>query len=343
MEILRMPRAMENRGITGWPKIVLVGKNEPAPTNGLPFIRATKQDFVLTFRVMVPLLIENHPQFNWEEVFYELTGRKYKPVQIYQDWSDKRDDDGIGSSYWGAGGESEVSLLELAADTGSQVDLNMLLDMKMIPAFFSDIAEAISVNVTNNFAWEDGYNKKLGICSGYMTEAQRKKSLVILDVSSSIPEAVTAGMMTLIQTITEVTHADLIITGSQSHFYANDEVRVMDIHAEHKKAGRSNEGRMFRKILAENDMNYEVVIAFGDSDHPGNWDLGYGSNTPVCEPGTGLDIKKLYSFFVNEYDRYGNSARHIAGYGRWVKEACPGVEVITNTSWTKLFNRSRRY
>lgn len=329
MEILKMPRAMANRGIKGWPKILVLGKNEPVPTDGIPFIRATRQDYALTFRLMVPILMKSNPEFDWAEVYEELTGRKYKPAYIYRQNANASSSDNVCTGT--TAGEETTTLYELAADMASHVDLNMLLEMKMIPAFYEDVAEAIKVNITNSFEWTDGYNKKTGLCSGYLTEQSRKKSLVILDISSSIPEGLSAGMMTLIQTITEVTHADLILTGGTSYFYTNEEVRTMDIHAERKRIPRSNERDMFKKILEDHDMNYDVVIAFGDSDYPGEIKLEQKIQT-----------RKFFSFFVAENDRYGRSYTTLSGYGRWVKENNPDVEIIHNYKWAKVFANGKR-
>lgn len=326
MEILRMPKAMENRGITGWPKIMLVGKGETPPL-GIPFIRATRQDYALTFRLLVPLLIKEHPNFDWYEIYHELTGRKFQKQEVLY----TKGDGTVDNANPGTADEDayeETSLEELASDVCSHVDLNMLLQMKMIPAFFEDVAEAIKVNVTNNYAWTDGYNKKTGMCTGYLTEMPRKKSLVILDISYSIPDGLSAGMMTLIQTITEVTHADLILTAGKSYFYTNDEVRSFDPKKERERVPRGNETEMFYDILRSHDMDYEVVITFGDSDHP--------KQSQCPDLGT-LHTKKWYSFFIGKLDRYGNSYRDGCGYGRWVKAFAPDVEVVHNTDWARVF------
>jgi hypothetical protein len=320
-----MPRALRNKGITGWPKIVLLGRNEPVPAIGVPYLRASKQDYALTFRLMVPLLEQSNPQFNWKRIYYELTGRKYKPAELFYR-TNSEVDNSTGSSYYNSIERTEeTTLAELASDTASALDLNTLMELKMLPTFMSNIAEAIKVNVTNNFAWQDGYNKKTKLCTGSLVEQPRKKSLVILDISWSIPEAVSAGMMTLIQTITDITHADLILTGAKSYFYTNDEVKAMDIHAERKRIPRNNESEMFREILKTHDMNYENVIVFGDSDNPGSIEVNAS------------DVKKFYSFFVGKRDRYNRSYTSCAGYGRWIIDNNPNAQVIHNTNWAKLF------
>lgn len=326
MELLRPPKAMLKRGLTDWPKIVLVGENEQPPL-GMPYIRATKQDYVLTFRVLLPTLEEKYPYINWNEVFYGMTGRKYRPIKI--DYTPPKLDQGNNTYYdaqpWLV---EEKTLEELSRDVGSHVDMDILLEMQMIPKLFGDLAEVVKVNVTNEYRWIDGFNKKLGICSGHLQPQARKRSLVILDISRSIPDGLCTGMLTLIKTITDITHADLIITGAISKFYTNDEVRRMDIRKERHEIGRSNESEMFRKILDTHNMDYATVISFGDSDNPGPIVL----NQPI-------HTEQLYDFFVGFSDTYGCNYKYGTGYARWVTTNSKNVKVVRNHEWAKLFKR----
>ena len=249
-------------------------------------------------------------------------------------------EDNQGHSYYESSyGTIEVSIEQLAGEDATYVDLDMLATLKMLPVFMTDIREAITVNVTNNFAWTDGYDKKRGICSGYMTEAPRAKQLVILDISGSIPDGVSAGMLTLIKTITDITHADLIITSGRSEFYTNEQVRHLDIRDIRRRFDYGNESAMFREILATHDMDYDVVITFGDSDNPGH----FGGNGLPIELKQTIHTKKWYSFFCMEHDTYGNHWKHGCGYGRWVKENCPTVDVIHNTDWARFFTGGSRW
>jgi hypothetical protein len=326
MELIQLPKPMLNRGFKGWPEVYRISKNEESPPVGISYVIAEKTDFALVFRIMVPLLMKQHPYFNWAEVYKSLTGNKYQEQRVYRRGMGY---DGEGHTYGESSiGVETVTLEELASDNATYVDVNMLSDLKMIPAFMTDIREAIKVNVTDSFMWQDGYNKKTGLCSGYLTEQPRARSLVILDISYSIPDGVSAGMMTLIKTISDVTHADLILTGGRSYFYTVDDVRRMDIHRERARIPRANESTMFNEILMSRDMDYENVITFGDSDRPLPIVLDQSINT-----------KRWYSFYCMEYDQYGRSAKEGCGYGRWVKKANPHVQFISNTEWAKFFTR----
>jgi hypothetical protein len=227
-----------------------------------------------------------------------------------------------------------VTLTQQAADNATYVDLDMLTELSMIPAFMTDIREAITVNVTNSYAWQDGFNKKVGICSGSLVEQPRARSLIILDISGSIPDGVSAGMLTLIKTMSNVTHADVIITGGTSYFYSTEEVRTLDIDEVRRKINRNNEAEMFYEILGSHDMDYENIITFGDSDHPGQYNHG----RTVLDFTQKITTKRWYSFYCMAHDTYGNDHTYGCGYGRWIKEAQPLVDIIHNTEWAKFFN-----
>lgn len=327
MELIQLPRAMRNRGFTGWPAVYRVSAKEEKPPEGIPYVIAESVDFALLFRLMIPQLMKQHGYFNWEEVYKSHTGQEYYAQRVY---SQRTDGTGSGSAYGVSSSEQcDVTLQQLGADNATYVDLDMLAELAMIPTFMTDIREAITINVTNSFAWQDGYDKKRGLCTGSLVEMPRARNLVILDISSSIPDGVSSGMLTLIKTITDIVSADLILTGSQSYFFTQDEAQSMDIKEQRRRIGRNNESEMFFKILRSIDLNYENVITFGDSDHPGSIDLRRR-----------LEIKKWYSFFTMRYDTYGRPAELGAGYGRWVKENSPGVSVIHNTDWAKYFAKS---
>lgn len=328
MELIQLPRPMRNRGFTGWPQVYRVGHNEEPPPPGIPYVIAEEVDFALIFRLMIPTLEKQHGYFDWVRVYEGLTERKYEAQRVYRQ-VENPDANSEGRVY-GSGNRSEcdVTLEELASDKATYVDLDMLAQLAMIPTFMTDIREAITVNVTNSFMWTDGYNKKTGVCTGYLTEQPKARSLVILDISSSIPDGVSAGMMTLIKTITDITNADLILTGGQSYFYTRDEVRAMDIRKERRKISRANESVMFDEILRTHDMDYENVITFGDTDHP--WEITLSQK---------IHTKRWFSFFTMRNDTYGNYYLQGSGYGRWVKHNKPDVEIIHNTEWAKFFKK----
>lgn len=323
MRMLETPFELSCKGVS-WPKIVLVGRGD-RPPEGIPYLRwDDSSDKLLVFRLMLPMLEKKFTFFKWREVFADLTGEEYEPVKL--SYNPPAEDVGNNSYDESTEGICDKTLKELAMDTGSSVDMDLLLKMKLVPKFFGELADVIKVNLTNSYQWTDGYNKKLGICCGYLEERPRKRSLVILDISASIPDGLSAGMMTLIKTITDITSADLILTGGISKFYTNEEVLKMDIDEERRSIPRSNESSVFKSILKTHNMDYDVVISFGDSDNPGPIKLDKKINT-----------KHLYDFFIGECDIYGTNYINGTGYARWVTENKPSVQIHRCYDWARLF------
>jgi hypothetical protein len=336
MELIQLPKAMRNRGFTGWPQVYRVSKKEELPPPGISYVIAEEVDFALVFRLMIPNLIKQHGYFDWFEIYQGLTGQPYLGQRVYQRFDDTNGHDGEGHAYIDSDLiVHDVTLEQLSSDRATYVDLDMLSDLAMIPTFMTDIREAITVNVTNSYMWQDGYNKKTGICSGSLIEQPRARSLIILDISGSIPDGVSAGMLTLIKTMSEVTHADVIITGGSSYFYSTEEVRSLDIREVRRKINANNEAMMFYAILNSHDMDYENIITFGDSDHPAGFCDRKDLESLVFTQK--ISTKRWYSFFCMRHDTYGNKSEKGCGYGRWVKEANPLVERIDNTEWAKFF------
>jgi hypothetical protein len=333
MELIQLPRAMRNRGFSGWPEVYAVSKDEPNPPLGVSYVIAEAVDFALLFRLMVPTLEKQHGYFNWPEIYESITHIPYRPLRVFQQVDNGSD--GTGTTYTDGGPSTcEVSLDEQAREQATYVDLDMLTELAMVPAFMTNIRDAITVNVTNGFVWQDGYNKKTGICSGSLIERPLPRSLVILDISGSIPDGVSAGMLTLIKTITDVVSADLIVTGGSSYFYTLEEARHLDIREVRRKISFGNEAVMFYQILETHDMDYQNVITFGDSDHPGKYG---GEEIFILKQK--LAIERWYSFFCTPIDTYGCPSIKGAGYGRWVQQNCPTAIRIDNTDWAKYFKQ----
>ena len=337
MELIQLPRPMRNRGFSGWPEVYRVSKNEPDPPIGISYIIAEKVDFALIFRLMIPILMKQHGYFQWDEIYQSITGLPYVPQRVF---FNEPTGDSEGAAYWESDTRRcERTLDEQALGDATYVDLDMLSELAMIPAFMTDIRDAITVNVTNSFMWQDGYNKKTGVCSGSLIEQPQPRSLIILDISGSIPDGIAAGMLTLIKTMTNIVNADLIITGGSSFFYTREEARHLDIREVRDKISFANEAAMFYGILNSHDMNYQNVITFGDSDHPGNWYDKNGNKAGDLVLKQTLDIRRWYSFFVSDCDTYGNDYTKGAGYGRWVHTNCPTAVRIDNTEWVKFFKK----
>ena len=100
--------------------------------------------------------------------------------------------------------------------------------------------------------------------------------MIIIDISSSIPRAVSSTCLTLAKNLAESFYADIIITGSKSTLYSYENLEDLDVERAYN-CGMGNESRQIRALLASDSRHYKTVICFGDDDAiGGNWG-GYGS------------------------------------------------------------------
>lgn len=334
MEKLSTPQQLLKLGVQ-YPVIYMVKPSEVAKVPaGTPFIVSSKRhadDQLVWLNLLMPLLRKQYRYINWWKVYKQLTGRDYEVVKFHL-WEEPEDETEDGNTYKRSDASESGSEWSIESCLGKEgeVSVDILAELKLLPKFMSDVCEAIRVNLSQLYSWNEGYNKKQGLCSGYMEPAKGGKNLMIIDISSSIPRGVSASLLMLMKTMVEVSHADLIVTASESKFFYNEDVPSIDIN-QLAKMGRNNEGYEFTGILAKLDLDaYESVIAFGDSDWPG--ELCSYDITGSCS------ISTFHSFWVtSSYDRYGRQADKGVGYGRWVKELNPNVEQVDHVGWSNIF------
>lgn len=331
MHLLQTPTAMLKRGIK-FPDIMVVLPGETVPV-GTPFVRAFdwETDEFLVYRIILPSLLSNHPAWNWMEIYTELTGRKFEEAEVKVNVHDAGEDF-EGNSYTTPCDKEETKSLEELGMDPSWIDVDVLMDMKIMPTFMHDIQQAVRKNVTNYWSWTDGYNKKTGLCTGYLTQTELPKVLIIIDVSWSIPSGVSTGLLTMMSTMADYTNADVIITGGTSIFLSNEEAVNADPREIRRKVPRSNEGDMFADILRTHDMGYDTVICFGDSDNPDSALRGVKAKNAD-------KIRTIHSYFIGRFDRYGANYTKVAGYVRWAERASRNANVFHHTDWAKCFNK----
>ena len=97
------------------------------------------------------------------------------------------------------------------------------------------------------------------------------KNLLILDVSSSMPDGVVTTITNLAKLMSKKFYADVIVTGGKSFFIDYNDVQNRDIVDIARDAGRSNEGEMFAEIMKDS-KEYGTAISFGDDDNPMYYD-----------------------------------------------------------------------
>lgn len=216
--------------------------------------------------------------------------------------------------------EDKLSIEDYVGDLSSSVDIDVLQQLKLLPEFVGNIANCIKKNLSNNMYWTEGYTKKLGVPLGKFNGKPVLPNLVIIDVSASIPDGIASTMLALADTLREECNAELIITSARSGYYpVGSELPSPQTLRDYY--GRSNERAEFMSILKNYIAGREFghIITFGDYDSPGDV--------------SGFSMEGTKVHMLHAYHTY---AHDVTGYGRWVLECCPDVDVEYDTSWCKI-------
>ena len=174
--------------------------------------------------------------------------------------------------------EHRTDLETYVGDVSSQVNLDVLQRLRLMPAFIGDILDCVRLNVGNGMYWSEGYNKRLGLPVGRYNASGQLPNLIILDVSGSIPRGISATMISLVDTLRSQLTADLIITSDHSRFYAMGE-ELPDPQRIRDMFGYGNEAHDFFEILDTKvrGRHYGHVISFGDNDTPTYYGTFHGT------------------------------------------------------------------
>lgn len=221
---------------------------------------------------------------------------------------------------------------EFCQDAASHVNIETLQSLGFLPKFMDDAADAIRINLENRMMWQECWNKRLAAAVGDVTYGYDAANLIILDISGSIPEGISATMLQLIETLRVQTNAELIITGSSSMYWSNDdELPTPQWIRQHIDYG--NESDQFFEILSEHvdGRHFGNVISFGDNDSP-----YYDWNRWIKH---GEDIEKqpvLTGVRVDRVLHYHTTYKKETGYARWVRMLCPDAEMEIDTSWCEV-------
>jgi hypothetical protein len=285
------------------PAIWLVENQEDwdALPAGLPRIIGTQKELsfirvFLEFQVLYRSCLKTGLSIKWMDCLSKLG---YKNLKTYQLES--------GGTFTGANGE-EKSPIELDAFIEDQylVNFDKLTELKVLPTWLDDLRTSIETNIIDEVTFNPGaFNKQLGMNIGGPNLKHNKKNLLILDVSGSMPDGVVKTITNLAKLMSKRFFADVIVTGGQSYFYHYEDVQNINIVDEAAKAGRNNEGEMYRKILKE-VRDYGTIISFGDDDNPGY----YTKTEDVCN----FTCETLFSLHTK-----GNSTTNVTGYARCFK------------------------
>lgn len=219
-------------------------------------------------------------------------------------------------------------------DSAAVVDIQKLKELKVFPIWLDKIEQAVETNIHNFAVFNNNmYNKKLEGMYGSLDLVSPNRNLIIIDISGSIPKAVSSTCLTLSKNLAESFYADLLITGSKSTLYAYENLHELNIKTIYDENGTDNDQVYFKKLVSSEEKHYKTAIVFGDNHSPSDrWNNQYNINTKTIsrEDGKKLckwKIDKLISFHTS-------STRYTAGYADWFEPT--EVEKIAN--WVKYLN-----
>lgn len=338
---------------------------------GIPYIITKLDDLDIVKLILRTTLERKFPHIDWKEVLGIKSRRRlnvivsgsteecpnYMDDQAIDDTDDQDDSllevnnpdscdhemSEIASSDRNFGGvhgytginEERIPVDEYCADEAASVNIEQLQELGLLPKFMDDIATAIRMNLEGSMRWMDSWNKRLGACVGNMVYTESLPNLIILDVSWSIPEGISATMLELIETLRDRAEADLIVTGGTSKYWSRDE-ELPSPSAIRGMIPRSNESTHFAQILREeiSGRKFGNVISFGDYDNPYSYGMLQGNDLTIDS-----DFTRMFGLQGTEVKRclhYHTIDKTRTGYAKWCKAISPGCEEVFDNTWCKV-------
>lgn len=331
---------------------------------GIPYIKTKMSDIDIVKVVLFRILRKRFPYIRWQEILGMSCTRRInvivpgRKVEKKDDQADveigdligdeaetdgsevsERDDDGHAASFIAedyrefdnAGVEDVqdriVPVDEFCLDKASHVNIETLQALGFLPKFMDDAVDAIRINLENRMMWRECWNKRLGAAVGDVDYSIEAANLIILDISGSIPEGISATMLQLIDSLRTQTNAEVIITGSTSMYWGDgDKLPEPEWIRRHIDYG--NEAKAFFKILKDHvqGRHFGNVISFGDNDSP--YYRFSSKDTPENNPLVGTRVDRVM--------HYHTTYPKETGYARWVKIFCPDAEQVIDTSWCEV-------
>jgi len=310
---------------------------------GVPFIFGDPEieDYlirILEYEVLYQSAKKTGYPFNFKKIledngYLDLTTFYYeKPA--YMDYTTEGISEDVELSSLTTFDCSCLHLKDYVKDNAATVDIEMLKNLNVFPIWLDTIEKAVHTNIHNFATFNNNmYNKKLEGMYGGLELASPNRNLIIIDISGSIPKAVSSTCLTLAKNLAETFYADLVITGSKSTLYHYEELHTLNVETIYQENGMDNDQTYFKKLVSSEKKSYKTAIVFGDNHSPCSpWRNEYNVNNKTIsrEDGQKLcqwEIEKLISFHTT-------SDSHIAGYADWFK--VKEVEKISN--WVKYLN-----
>src|SRR5690606_19859274 len=194
---------------------------------GVPYIYGESKDeqmivTLLEYQILWESAMRTGLPFNFKKLLedngFKLKRFSYQITQIFVNKS--KSDDGwdnvvkVGDYPKSTSNHTET-LADYLTDSSCYVDITKLHELKIIPTWLVDnIEEAVKINIANFITYNHYmYNKKLDGCYGDISLVDPPRNLFIIDISSSIPKAVSSTTLALARHLSESFYADILITG----------------------------------------------------------------------------------------------------------------------------------
>jgi len=293
---------------------------------GVPFIygdESIKSDIIriLEYEILYQKAISTGLPFDFRQILLDegYTGLQdcHYELPAYMDCisDDNIDEDILGDDYdLGKSIKEDPTLFNtFIRDSAVYVNIQKIKELNVFPLWFDKLENAIETNIHNFAVFNDYmYNKKLDGMYGGVELSSPNRNLIIIDISGSIPKAVSSTCLTLSKSLAETFYADLLITGTISTLYPYENLHELNVQTIYNENGMDNDQIYFKKLVTSEKRTYKTCIAFGDNHHPGS---NYWKNAVSISDEDGKkmclwEIDKLISFHTE-------GTKHIAGYARW--------------------------
>jgi len=306
---------------------------------GVPFIFSDERIKpniiqILEFEIIYQKAVATGLPFNFKKILLEAGYEDLKDFwynnTVYIDYATGED---VEAGFMGEVpiGEDRTLFDKFVRDSSAYVDIRKIKDLNIFPLWLDKIEEAIYTNIHNFAVYNPNmYNKKLEGMYGSLDLVVPDRNLIIIDISGSIPKAVSTTCLALSKNLAENFYADLLITGSKSTLYAYENLHELNIVTIYDKNQMDNDQVWFKKLVSGEVKNYKTAIVFGDNHTwRQTWNNPYNQNTCTISLDDGKKLSKwkvdhLICFHTTENNRipgYGDCFNHktVEYIADWVK------------------------
>lgn len=233
--------------------------------------------------------------------------------------------------------EDSLDLKTFSKDASAFVNIEKLKSLNVFPIWLDTVEKAIETNIHNYAVFNPNmYNKKLDGMYGGLEFTSPKRNLIIIDISGSIPKAVSSTFLNMSKNLAESFYSDLLITGSKSTLYEYERLYELDLNDIYSQNGMDNDQVWFKNLVSTSEKQYETAIVVGDNHSPcSRWSNLFNKNTKEISR---KDGKKLCKWKINKLISFHTTVGtdRIAGYADWFTISEDKIERIDN--WVKYLN-----